>query len=512
MLGKLIGLVLGGIIFPIFVFAAETSTISPVADCVVSAQQSYNDRVSVCLQEKVKVLERWQNLSYQEIQQAIVAVQAEQQKCYVDENWLNELKKRNAACYENAQFGGIWELPVLKQALVNQMADFQNLSPAKSQQLGACVENAVGGNQAGTVSSGVQLALSNCFTAVGLKGLGNVYEKISIVVDCAQTRWPIRTAEDAARVVTQQSPDDVAYLEQCVLARTAPVVVGATVANWALASGWRQTWLFVQFLITQPIWLLRRRRGAATGQVLDTATTDPVDLGSVRLLEGASGRVVQTLVTGHNGQYAFLPNPGEYRVVVDKPGYLFPSDSRHELIEDHAHYYGGPLTVSAAHEIIDPILPVDPHVTRATRARFWWGWWRRQLTIAVALLGPVLSLVAWVFTREWWVAMWFVAQVFLLMGFWRLTRPRAVKKFGVVTDAAQRPLAGVTVSLFRIEDNKLLAFYVTDRLGRYYFPRVVGRFNLSFQKKNFKEQLRAVEISAADRVSAATVLDVQLIT
>lgn len=504
-------------------YATTTNTFDnnfATADCVVVAQRWYSDQIGQCLQEKSAPLQKYQDLSPEdlinravefqgEIQKVTMEVQSEQQKCYSG-SLLDEFKKRNARCYQKSDFGGIWELPVLKQALTEQLSDYQNLSPEKNQQLSICLESVFQNYDLHSVSASAQEAMSSCFTGVGLQGLGNVYQKISVVVDCAQTRFPLKTSQDVVRVATNQTPEDQAYLEQCVIKKIAPAVTAVAVANVPLAAGWRSIFLFGQLLVTQPIILIRRRRYKTWGTVFDTTTTNPVDLSSVRLIDSKKNQVIATTVTDKRGSYLFLPEPGNYRVEVDKPGYIFPSVLLARHAYEYDHYFGESMETSEKNDVIDRHIPIDPTAQPLAIWRFRLRQWQSHGATILGFVSPAISIIGFILVPRWWVGLFVVAHLLIFGIFVRLSTRDKVRKFGIVMDKQKKSMTAVTVSLFRSGDNKLLNYYVTDLFGRYYFPRLVGDYRLIFEKKGFKKKELTFSIHHEDREKTTVKYDIIL--
>lgn len=433
------------------------------ADCVVEAQRWYTKEITRCL-EKTPV--------------------AQYQSCYEGE-LLEEFKKKNATCYQNSSFGGVWDLPVLKQALVGQFNDFQNLSTEKSRDLGLCLEKVSQNFDLKKVSAKAQEAISQCFLAAGLKGVADVYAKTAIVVDCATMKWPITTAVDVRRVAAGQSAEDKAYLEQCVMNKVAPAAVGTAAASIPLATGWRTLFLFGQLVVTQPLVLIRRRKYKTWGTVFDTATTQPVDLGTVRLVQTERNKVISTAVTNKQGQYLFLPAPSTYRVEVDKPGYVFPSTLLTRGAYERDHYFGEPIAVKTQHDVIDRHIPVDPHTKAISVWKFNLRRWRYRAAVVFGFISPIISLAGFIILRTWWLGLFVLAHALIFGIFFRLSLRNRARKFGVVRDKHNKPIANATVYLFRVGDKKLLNYYVTDWFGRYYFPRLVGDYTIVVNKNGY---------------------------
>ncbi|HID41528.1 MAG TPA: hypothetical protein EYP33_05165, partial [Pyrodictium sp.] len=107
----------------------------------------------------------------------------------------------------------------------------------------------------------------------------------------------------------------------------APGLGGVAVINTAVGLAFALNFLpYLQYLFTQPLYLLLRRKRKGYGVVYDSIRKTPVDLAVLRLYEKESGRLVQTRVTDKEGRYLFIVPKGRYEIKVTKAGYLFPSE------------------------------------------------------------------------------------------------------------------------------------------------------------------------------------------
>lgn len=468
--------------------------------CLVEAQTWYNSEVSKCLTEKSEPLKKYQDPTrYQKggaekIQALLPQVQAAQQTCYQGPK-LEEFKKRMRVCYEQTSFGGVWDLPAVKATLVNAMDDWRNLSPQEGENLSKCLTDLSVNNDLSQVTAHNQEEIAACFTEVGLTSFAKVYKTTSVVLDCAQARFPIQTREDVVRVFANQTTEDREYIEQCVLKKVAPVITVTSAASLPLVAGWKSIFLFGQLLVTQPIVLLRKRKYKTWGTVFDATTLAPVDLSSVRLVETANNKIVSTTVTNLTGSYLFLAKPGKYRVEVNKQGYNFPSALLAAGAFERDHYFGEPILVHGEHDVIDRHVPIDPETKPISIFQFRLRQSRYQLATVLGLVSPTISFIGFILIPKWWVGLLALTHILIFIIFLRLSGRNKIKKFGVVTDKNKKTISGVQVSLFRKQDNKLLGFYVTDLFGRYYFPRLVGEYFLVFKKSGFVEEKVSLALS-----------------
>lgn len=91
--------------------------------------------------------------------------------------------------------------------------------------------------------------------------------------------------------------------------------------------------LYVVLVILKIALELRVR--PAYGIVRDTITHTPLDLVVVRLLDAQTNRLVMTRITDAQGRFFALPPPGQYTVIMTKPGYAPFSQSPVEVSDEH---------------------------------------------------------------------------------------------------------------------------------------------------------------------------------
>lgn len=396
-----------------------------------------------------------------------------------------------AECYRTNSFGGIWDTPALREALINQMNDYHDLTPEQGTQLYACVASLH--FDVGVPSSTVQRSLASCFSAVGLQGLATLNVDTAVVIDCARDTSGINGVGD----LTHPSVKQEAYLEKCVSAKLAPAALGIGALAVPLGAGMNNIFLYLQFLITQPALLFAKRK-LVRGKVFNSYTKTPLDLSTVRLFT-ADNKLQKTIVTGMSGDYLFVPVPGTYRLEVVKPGYVFPSQ-----LKDGANYRGGAIAIQHTDEVINSQVPLDPTVEQLSVGSFVAKRFKQRLATVVACLAPLMSLLALIITFRWWTIVLFILQLAFLFLFFRLSH--RVKPFGVVKDAKGRTLAGVVVSLFDPRYDKLVYYYVTDIFGRYALPEATGSFMLSFTKTGYAKYQENITLGDASTKAPIVVL------
>lgn len=317
-----------------------------------------------------------------------------------------------------------------------------------------------------------------------------ILERPGEAVDAIQSQIVYRIVQ------VQEALDRPEVRQASEIARDVAVV--ASVAG--LAGSSFGIFALLQWLLTQPILLLGRRKSTAWGVVYNVLSHRPVDLAIVRLVRADTGIVVQTRVTDRDGRYAFRPPKGMYRVEVVKPGFVFPSQLLKGTTEDGDYidlYHGDPIEVAADGGLValhvpgDPVV-VDPGVRRVVAKHY-----LRKLQKLVAVSGVVVSLgVAIVYPTPFNVSL-FVVQVVVYAVFRRLAAPRPPKPWGRVRAQTRRPLNGAVVRIFEKRFNKLLEMQVTGRGGDFGFFVGKNTYYLTAQKSGFAAET-SKDISVTD--------------
>lgn len=116
--------------------------------------------------------------------------------------------------------------------------------------------------------------------------------------------------------------------------------------------------IYILFAIFQAI--LEPKKEKPWGVVYDSASLEPVPLAVVNILDTQYNRLLKTRLTDYEGRFSFLPPAGQYKVIVQKPGYSFPSKTNEEKTGKYSkNYFGNDFEVRKEKEIIDIDIPVD---------------------------------------------------------------------------------------------------------------------------------------------------------
>jgi len=516
---------------------AQDETVNEAEACVTQAYTKYTDDVTKCTMQKQGEYIKDQKTLETELEEGIIncprddeydiCVNALQVKAYekiseLSNNIQNVYKdcsegvaKQNhiqatSKCYDGISLGWVWDTPVLKSMLQNQSLDYTKLDATQASNLGTCIEDANYKYDFSIVSADTQRAIATCFKESGLDYTFALYESAGVAIDCASETLDIQEDQDILNFAQTVTPKQKEYISQCIVKRTTPIVAGIAVLNIPFAAGFGNSFIFIQFLFTQPFILFVRRKNKNWGRVFNSFTEHPVDLGTVRLVDHDTNKVIKTMVTSHKGKYLFLPAPGLYRVEVDKSGFEFPSTYLKSNVDSEVHYFGEEIKVQGKLDVVDKHIPIDPHHREISVGRFTWRIWKKRVAIIFAFAAPLLAALGLLFVLEWWSILIVIVHVLLLLIFIRLVFTKKDPQFGRVYTDKNTSLRTVQVSLFRKKDNKLLGYYVTDLFGRYFLPAVEGEYILTFSKKGYEKKNIDINVDKKDADQGIINIDTQL--
>ncbi|KKR08139.1 MAG: hypothetical protein UT32_C0003G0015 [Parcubacteria group bacterium GW2011_GWC2_39_14] len=293
-----------------------------------------------------------------------------------------------------------------------------------------------------------------------------------------------------------------------------PITIAATVASVASiatvgATGAAGVGLltYLQFLFTQPLMILAKRKKHNWGVIYNSITKKPIDLAIIRLFEFDTNHLVTTRVTDKQGRYHFFVKPGKYYIEVSKKEHKFPSEVIPQLIGLHIAggesapidenivdgeyqnlYNGGIIEVKEGESgIINKAIPVDPDKKMETdKAIFKRLMWKKVQTL-LTIIGPVLAIISFIVNPRVWVGALVVFQIIIYFVFRRLAKSHKPLTWGSVKDfLTGRELRKTVVRVFDTRFNKLLDTQVTDNKGKYGFLVSKGEYYLTGDKEGYE--------------------------
>ena len=293
----------------------------------------------------------------------------------------------------------------------------------------------------------------------------------------------------------------------------APAATGIVVAT-TLPSIWFNILNFLRFIFLQPFLLIGRRKREKWGQVYNSLNKMPIDLATVRLIDLATGRVVQSRVTDKDGRFIFSADRGTYCIQVSKHEFNFPSALLKDFQNDGRRpdiYHGEKIEVKENGVFITPNIPLDPvestgkPLTRLKKEKV-----ARRFQVVISWTGLILTLVSLYVAPVWYVWVLAVVHVSVFFIFRRLALPKKPKGWGMVFDKSDKaPVGKVVARLFDAQFNRLISTQVTDAKGRYAFLAGDNKYYVTFEHRNYQTK-NTGEIDLTQKSDSLVAVDIGL--
>ena len=188
-----------------------------------------------------------------------------------------------------------------------------------------------------------------------------VVEAFTTQVDALVKVIPVPVKQAARKV---QEVADNPQVEKANERIVAPAVVVAGTANVAVGFQLPQFFLFLRYLFTQPLLLLRRRRQKSWGTIYGVFDKQPIDLATIRVIDNVTGNIIRSQVTDQKGRYFILLSPGTYRIDVEKKGYTQQSPilklHASDIVYDHLYRVGSVISITEKRSELNVNIPLEP--------------------------------------------------------------------------------------------------------------------------------------------------------
>ncbi|MCI0479953.1 fibronectin type III domain-containing protein, partial [Candidatus Uhrbacteria bacterium] len=284
-----------------------------------------------------------------------------------------------------------------------------------------------------------------------------------------------------------------------------PALIGVSLVNIASTLPLFNVLAYLQYLFTQPILLLWRRRKKKWGIIYNSLTKQPVDLAIVRLRDPKTQLILQTKVTDKYGRYSFISKQGAYVLEVVKPGYVFPTQYLKDKETDVDYtdlYHGTRILAEVSGYIVAVNIPVDPVVPVEAPRKVLWKKTLRIFQKNIALFSLIASVIAFAIVPNVQVAIIVLIQAAIYFLFRRLAAPVRARDWGVILDDdTKRPIGRVIVRIFDKKFNKLLETQVTDGDGKYGFFVRRNVYYVTAEREGY-ERFTSPDIDLSDKDEA----------
>lgn len=254
------------------------------------------------------------------------------------------------------------------------------------------------------------------------------------------------------------------FITATVVAAAGQFVVSAVQSAASLPNFISNVWLHI-------ISLGNRKRRRPWGVVKDSATGQPIDQAIVTLFVSENGqdKVIEKSYTDETGRFGFLARTGTYKIIVQKPGYTFPSQ---ELTRS---YQGASFTVAN-----DKTLTMEIYLDHAMNKSSWLVFWRKLVVLLdwvrlpLLLIGTIIAIYTYVRYPVTLHAVFLTIYVFVwLLELLNLSKSRNTLS---VVDENNRPLPFTLIRFTSKKDPRLSINKVTDKEGELYILAPAGPY------------------------------------
>jgi hypothetical protein len=289
--------------------------------------------------------------------------------------------------------------------------------------------------------------------------------------------------------LTKQVTDDP-RVEVVASEVVAPAVASAVAVGAVTLVSWADLVSLLQMIFLQPLLLFGRGKRDKWGLVYNSLSKLPVDLAIVRLINAETKKIIKTKVTGSDGKYVFVAEPGRYVLDVRKGNFKFPSELLKGFNTDGARldiYHGEEIVVSEKGVVITANIPLDPLGEYKTPRRLIISKFLRRIQHAVSWVGLFVIIISLYIAPKWYMWILLAVNLFFMFIFRRLAKPPVAKGWGIVYDAqSKKPISNVVARLFDTKFNKLVATEVTGSDGKYFFMAGDNKYYISYERDGYE--------------------------
>ncbi len=311
-----------------------------------------------------------------------------------------------------------------------------------------------------------------------------IEEKVVIVKTVQKT---IKTIQKFTNNPQVEAVNEKAVAPAVATVAVANVVAGAAVGGFQLP----QVLIFLRYLFTQPLLLLRLRKRKDWGVIYNSFTKQPLDLATVRVIDTLTNRVISSQVTDSQGRYLIPVVPGTYKIEITKPGFSSFSSHLMKEKEDSKYinlYHGEELTIEEP-TAINYNIPIDPLDKELSTTQVLKEHTVKSTQNIIALVGLIITLISFAISPTTIIALFFFLHLLFYSMFYRFSHVNLPAVWGkVVEKLNQKPLGRVVVRVFDSTYNKLVETGVTDKKGRYAVLVGPSTYYVTYDKPGFKEE------------------------
>ncbi len=351
-----------------------------------------------------------------------------------------------------------------------------------------------GGNTEGNAGSSSDESVSE-------QVISSITDSVSIISDTIETFFTevsnslqeipiVRGIVETASVAAEKTREviDNPTVEKSNEVITAPIIAVAAAANVAVGGAGllSQAMLYLRLIFSQPLLLLKLRKRKSWGVVFNAYTKLPLDLATVRLVNGKNDSIMRTQVTDSKGRYFMVAENGEYRLEAQKDGFgnritLTTEDSVYPNL-----YRGEKINLAEESNNLNYNIPLEPIMEEKSNTHVLQEYTRKATHKMVSLIGAVATIVSLIISPNLWITVLLIFHIALYSLMKRLAHKKVKGTFGLVTDKKTgKEISKVVIRVFDVAYNKLVDTGVTDSKGRYAILVGPSTYYITAEKEGF---------------------------
>ncbi|KKS70777.1 MAG: hypothetical protein UV42_C0044G0002 [Candidatus Magasanikbacteria bacterium GW2011_GWE2_42_7] len=274
----------------------------------------------------------------------------------------------------------------------------------------------------------------------------------------------------------------------------APAVVVAGTANVAVGFQLPQFFLFLRYLFTQPLLLLRRRRQKSWGTIYGVFDKQPIDLATIRVIDNVTGNIIRSQVTDQKGRYFILLSPGTYRIDVEKKGYTQQSPilklHASDIVYDHLYRVGSVISITEKRSELNVNIPLEPITEDIPTKDIIRLYTKGVVQYTISTIGLLMSLLSYAVSPNRFIALLVCVHIGFFYAFHMLsTKRKKTNTVGTVRNILNKKRIGrVVIRVFDATYNKLVQTLVTDRKGRYGALVGPSTYYVTYDKRGYEKK------------------------
>ncbi len=324
-------------------------------------------------------------------------------------------------------------------------------------------------------------------------------------------------AKKTTEFVQEKNLDTAALLASTASATVATAGSAAATSLILLVTNFSYYLNLISYALRGVFLIGKRRRKLSFIIVFDSQTEKPLPGAIVRIFEAKYKKLKEMVLTDKEGKAAILADPGEYYLMVIKPGYAFPA-KKTQVLEKTKNYFGGNFKITDKDEgVVKMSIPLDPLVEEKARVltgikKFW-----RNLQLFLEYINYPLLFIGTFICIFAAIMQPILVNLLILVAYLALMMTKLLGEFyyrktaGMVKNATTgEPVDLALVRLYEISKaSRLTQTRVTNAKGRFILLVEPGTYYLTCNKEGYLPHVSS-SFTVKRKDAAAVYVDIKL--